>query len=65
MKNYTEDSLIWMLIVATILWQAGSGAIGSLLITLPIALIATCVVTRLLPGQNRLTLEQKSGSLRK
>jgi len=64
MKNRTEDSLIWMLIVATILWQAGFGMVGLLLFTLPLALIAACVVTRLFPDEDRLTTEQKSGSLR-
>jgi hypothetical protein len=65
MKDCTEDSLIWMLIAATILWQAGAGKIALPLIKLPPALTAACVVTgRLLPVGNRLTLEQKSGSLR-
>jgi hypothetical protein len=65
MKDCAEDSLIWMLIVATILWQVGFGSIGLLFFTLPVALIAACVITRLLPNGNRLTLAQKSGSLRK
>jgi hypothetical protein len=64
MKDCTEDSLIWMLIAATILWQVGFGRIGLLLLTLPLALIAACIMTRLFHGKNRLTLEQKRGSLR-
>jgi hypothetical protein len=65
MKTCIEDSLIWMLIVATLLWQIGFGTTGVLVLTLPLALIAACVITRLFPGGKRLTLGQKSGSLRK
>lgn len=58
MKDSTEDSLIWMLIAATVLWQIGFGTIGLLVVTMPLALIAACVISRL-------TLGQKSSSLRK
>lgn len=65
MNDCTEDSLICVLVAATILWQVGFGNIGLLLFTLPVALIAACVITRRLPKESRVTLAQKSGSLRK
>lgn len=58
MKDSTEDWLIWMLIAGTVLWQIGFGNIDLVLFTMPLALIATCVISRLMLGQ-------KSSSLRK
>ncbi len=65
MKDSTEDFLIWMLIAATVFWQIGFGTVGLFLVTLPLALIAAFVISRLFPRENRLTLEHKRGSLGK